>query len=296
VFFITGDTANVVFSGMKLYAPAGAAAHEFMPQAFSLSPNWKSNQTVTGRSTLTARYAVVPHGLTFSGLDLDGYLMGFQGSVQDSMFENITAHRYADLQDQNGGNVGGINKWFPPPHLFYLNTHSTDPALFNSNIHFSNVTDEGIRLGSARDKSAQDKVSGYANSLKLSCSDCSVDAYTSHRPDGFMDVLNSDGLTVTNIAATFDSVFINGLFPAGVRFPDKNYSHVTFENVQLTDTATATAHGPVGNATNPDNDAITLNNFRVSLNKWVGAGAEPAMPTIRGSDINVSLIYAIAQR
>jgi hypothetical protein len=291
VFFITGDTSNVVFSGLKLYVPAGAGGYEFIPMAISSSPNWKNNQTVTGKTPMTAQYAAVPHQLTFSGLDLDGVLMGWQGSVQDTMFENITSHRYGDLQDANGGNVGGIGKWFPPPHLFYLNTHATDPALFNNNVHFSNIVDEGIRVGTARDKGGSDSVSGYALSLKLGCNDCTVDTYTSMRPDGFMDVLPSDGLTVSNVKATFDSTFINNVYPAAIRFPQRGYSHITFENIVFTDSTPITTRGPMGNATDPANDTFVFSNVSVVFHSWAGSGLP--LPTILGSNNTISLTFSM---
>ena len=291
VFFLTGDTSNVVFTGLKLYVPASATGgNAFIPMAFSSSPNWKSAQTVTGKTALTAQYAAVPHKLTFSGLDLDGTLMGWQGNLQDTMFENITSHRYGDLQDANGNNVGGIGKWFPPPHLFYLNTHATDPALFNSNVNFSNVVDEGVRLGVARD-TVGNSGSGFANSLKLSCTGCTVDGYTSHRPDGFMDVLDSTDLTVSNVTASFDSLFVNNLYPGGMRFPDVTYQNITFDNVQLTDTAASTSNGPVGNATNNANVDIVLSNFQVTMAKW--AGNDLPLPTISGPSNNVAISFTM---
>jgi hypothetical protein len=292
VFFITGDSSSVVFTGLKLYVPPSAGGNDFMPMAFSLSANWKSRQTVTGKTPETTQFAVVPHGLTFSGLDLDGILMGWQGNLQDSIFANITSHRYGDLQDANGGNVGGLGKWFPPPHLFYINTHATDPGLDNINIHFSNITDEGVRVGVARDKGGSDSVSGYANSLKLGCTDCSVDTYTSHRPDGFMDVLPADGMAISNVTATFDSQFINNVFPAGLRFPKTGYSQVTFENVRMTDTADTTTHGPIGNATDSANDTIVFTNFQITMNKW--AGSDLPLPTITGANNRVALNFTMS--
>jgi hypothetical protein len=291
VFFVTGDTSNVVFTGMKLHVPSFAGGDHFMPMAFSLSANWKSNQTVTAQTPETTRYVAVPHSLTFSGIDLDGTLMGWQGNVQDTMFEDITSHRYGDLQDANGSNVGGHGKWFPPPHLFYLNTHATDPGLFNSNIHIANVVDEGPRIGVARDK-AGNGGSGYALSLKLGCTDCSVDTYKSTRPDGFMDVLPSDHLTVTNVHAVFDSEFINNLYPAGLRFPASGYSFVTFGNVNMTDTAAATVHPPIGNAPNPTNDGIVFTNVQVAMNRW--AGSDLPLPTIAGRTNRVALDFTMS--
>ena len=292
VFFLTGDTSNVVFSGLKLSVPASAGGDKFMPMAFSSSANWRSNQTVTGKTPFTGQYAVLPHGITFSGIDLDGTLFGWQGNIQDSMFENITSHRYGDLQDANGNNVGGIGKWFPPPHLFYLNTRNSDPELQNTNIHISNVLDEGPRIGVARDKGGSDTQSGYAPSLKLGCSDCTVDNYTSKRPDGFMDVLPSESLTVSNVTASFDSQFINNVYPAGIRYPAQGYSHVTFENISLTDTADSTVRGPIGNATAPGNEDLVYSNFKLVMNRWSGPEQLP-LPTYAGTNTNIAIDFAM---
>src|SRR5580704_18740253 len=90
--------------------------------------------------------------------------------------------------------------------------------IFNANIEIKNVVDHGVRVGKARDAGGTDTLSGYALSLKIGCVNCRVDNYQSARPDGFLDVLASDGLTITNATATYDSSFINNLFP-GWRFP-----------------------------------------------------------------------------
>ena len=291
VFFLTGNTSNVVFSGLKLYVPSTTGGNGYLPMAISSSANWKSNQTVTGKTAETTTYAAIPHNITFSGIDLDGYLMGWQGNIQDSLFENITAHRYGDLQDANGGTTGGIGKWFPPPHLFYINTQAADAGLGNSNVHFSNITDEGIRAGVARDTSSA-SLSGYANSLKLSCTDCSVDTYTSHRPDGFMDVLAADGLTVSNVVATFSSTFINSLYPVGIRFPATSYTNVTFENLQLTDTTDSTTRGAIGNATMTTNSGIVFTNVNVGMTKW--AGSDYPLPAFKGTGINVAINFTMS--
>ncbi len=289
VFFITGDTSNVVFTGLSLTVPATAPGNNFLPMAVSFSPNWNSNQTVNGKTPHTVAYATVPHGITFSGVTLDGTLMGFQGNVRDAVFQNLTSHRYADLMDANGGTTGGLNKWFPPPHLFYLNyVYDGDPGLFNSNIQISNVQDLGPRLGVARDTAASSG-SGYLASLKLGCIDCSVDGYTSNRLDGFMDVLPSQNMTVTNVTATFDSSFINNLYPAGIRFPSTGYSHITYGNVSLTDAAESTIRAVLGAASSTTNDTIVFSSFLVTMNRW--AGSDLPVPTISGptNDVAVEL-------
>jgi hypothetical protein len=291
VFFITGNSSKVSFLGLQLYAPATAGANDFIPMAFSLSANWKGNQTVTGKTPETTEYAAVPHGITFFGITLDGVLMGWQGNVQDATFENITSNRYSDLQDANGGNVGGIGKWFPPPHLFYLNTHAADPGLDNISLHFSNIVDNGVRLGVARDKGGNDSISGYANSLKLSCTECWVNGYTSHRPDGFMDVLNADHMVISKVVATFDSQFINNVYPAGLRFPETSYTNVIFRNVQMTDTPSASIAGPIGNATASTNASIQFKNFQITMNQWAGSGLP--LPTITGTNNDVAVNFSM---
>jgi hypothetical protein len=290
VFYITGDSGNLVITGLRLYVPPSAGADHFIPAALSLSANWKSSQTIDATTAKTAQHSAVPRWLTFSHITLDGILMGILGNVQDATFDYITSQRYGDLQDAYGRNVGGIGKWFPPPHLLYLNYDTAgDPALFNSNVDISNVFDWGPRVGVARDKGGSDTHSGYALSLKLGCNGCTVDGYTSTRPDGFMDVLPSDGLTVSNVFGVFDSSFLNNVYPAGVRFPSSSYSRVAFENVTLQDSAESTLVAPVGNALNASNAAITFTNFNVFMNRW--AGSDLPLPTIAGLTNTVALDF-----
>lgn len=293
VFFITGQTSVVNISGLNLYVPPNAGGNKFMPMAFSFSANWTSNQTVTAKTPFTAQHAAVPRWLTFSNIHLDGTYMGWQGNVQEATFENITSARYGDLQDASGGTVGGVGKWFPPPHLFYLNTQSADPLLRNTNITISSVTDDGPRVGVARD-TASNGASGYANSLKLGCNICSVNNYITRRPDGFMDVLPSTGLTVSNVFTSFNSEFLNNLYPAGIRFPSSGYDGVKFENVYLLDTASRTTRGPIGNSTISSNKGIVLGGLQISMTWW--AGTNLPLPTITGSNTDVSLEFTMTNQ
>lgn len=293
VFFITGQTSVVHISGLNLYAPPGAGGNKFIPMAFSFSANWKSNQTVTEKTPETAQYAAVPRELVFTNIHLDGTYMGWQGNVQETTFESIYSGRYGDLQDASGGTVGGIGKWFPPPHLFYLNTHATDPLLSNTNITISSVNDAGPRVGVARD-TGSNGTSGYANSLKLGCTTCSVEGYVSRRLDGFMDVLASSGLTVSNVYAAFNSEFLNNLYPPGVRFPDTGYDDITFDDVYMTDNASSTTHGPISEATASSNNGIVFSDFQISMNWW--AGSNPPPPTITGENINVALEFTMREQ
>jgi hypothetical protein len=65
------------------------------------------------------------------------------------------------------------------------------------------------------------------------------------RPDGFMDVLGSNGVTVSNVTASYDSAFTNNMYP-GWRFPASGYTNLKYQNISLTDTAASTTSGPSG--------------------------------------------------
>jgi hypothetical protein len=290
IFFIAGDVSRVRVTGLKLYVPPNTGAEHFIPMAFSLSRNYRSNQTVTKNTPLTAQYVAVPHDVHFSDVDLDGTYMGWQGTLQDASFERIRSRRYGDLQDSGGSAIGGIGKWFAPPHLFYLSyAKKLDPMLFNRHILIHDVIDSGPRIGEARDKGGSDSISGNALSLKIGGVDCQVDEYQTDRPDGFLDLLSSDGMTISNVKATYDSTFLHDLYP-GLRFPDPPYKNVRIENVLLIDVAPRTTRPPIGNAVHPFNESIVLRNVKVRLNRWMGSG--PLRPTIIGQGNEVSIDYS----
>jgi hypothetical protein len=292
VFYITGDSSDIVFKGLHVSAPPTAGGDRFIPMVVSFSANWKNKQTVTGKMPHNSEFADIPHKVTFADVVFDGILMGWQGNVADATFDNVQSHRYGDLQDAGGGNSGGVGKWYPPPHLFYLNyTFDGDPAFFNPGVHISNVVDSGPRVGVARDKGGSDSTSGYATSLKLGCTKCSVDHYSSTRPDGFMDVLPSTDLTVSNVTASYDTTFLNNVFPAGIRFPAKGYTRVTFENVVLTDTADSPVKESIANAPYPSNDGIKFKNVQVVLNSW--PRPQLPQPTIGGANNDITIDYLV---
>jgi hypothetical protein len=118
-----------------------------------------------------------------------------------------------------------------------------------------------------------------------------VDNYKSTRPDGFLDVLPSVGLTITNVTATYDSSFLNNLFP-GWRFPAAPYKNVRFENIKLIDTAESSVVPPIGDANQPTNEGIVFKNVRVEMNRWTGTASLP-LPTIAGHATDASIDYSI---
>jgi hypothetical protein len=292
VFFIAGDTSDLHVSGMHIYAPPGAGGERFIPVVFSLNSDYKPNQTVTSQTPASAQYIAIPHDLAFSDITLDGTYMGWVGGVRDATFENITSHRYGDWQDASGGHVGGEGKWFAPPHLFYFSYQPTgDPGLFNRNIRIDHVVDDGPRVGTARDRGGSDSLSGYALSLKIGCVDCSVNHYRSNRPDGFLDLLPSDGITISNVEATYDSSFLNNVFP-GWRFPSSSYKNVTFKDIAFQDTAQSSVRPPIGDANQPSNEHIVFDHVRVTLNRWAGTQAVP-LPIIAGQGNELALDFIV---
>ena len=293
IFFLTGDAFNISVTGMNVHVPTAAGADRFVPVVFQFSPNYKSNQTVTRKTPLTAQYYAVPHDLEFSNITFDGTYMGWVGNEQNVVFEHIRSHRYADLQDAKGENVGGVGKWFAPPHLFYLayDRNKEDPSLYNRNIRIHDVVDDGPRVGAARDKGGTDTISGYALSIKIGCDDCSVDAYTSTRPDGFMDVLYSDHLTVSNVDATYDSSFLNNAFP-GWRFPSTDYTNVTFENISLKDLAETSVQPPIAASFRAVSNNVVFKNVRVTLNHWAGKG--DLLPAIPGTNNLIAVDHTLS--
>lgn len=291
IFFISGDSSNLRVTGMRMYVPQDVGGDRFIPMAFSFTENYRSNQTVTAKTPITAQYVSVPHQIVFSDIELDGTYMGWQGNLQNADFSKIRSHRYGDLQDAAGGNVGGVGKWFAPPHLFYLNYVSTgDVALANKDLRIEDVVDDGPRVGVARDKGGTDTVSGYALSLKIGCIDCSVTGYKSNRPDGFLDVLPSVRLTISNVDASYNSHFLNDVFP-GWRFPVGPYKEVTFDNIKLKDVAAVSTQMPIGNTFGAQNEMITFKDVTVEMNKW--SGADSPIPTIAGNQNHVALKYLI---
>jgi len=311
LFFIEGDSQNLTFVNMALAVPPNAGGHQFIPMAFSMTPGYKSNVTaIKPTDAAQSDYATMepiiatPSNLTFANITLDGYYMGFQGTLQNATFSNITALRYGDLQDADGGTVGGIKKWFAPPHLFYLNGRAAspydpyndpfDPILTIHNITIAHVRDMGPRIGASRDVPGQPP-SGYADSLKISGTNTSVTDYQSNRPDGLADILQCNGMVLRNITATYNSAFVHGLSPA-IRFPATGYyQNLTLSNVTLTDTAAVPQSVPITDNKNPHwdlhNENIQFNNVVVNLKQLPqnasGQTITNLQPVIAGENISI---------
>lgn len=278
LFYLTGGTSNIDVEDMNVWVPKNAGGDHYVPMVFALTVGQTGDQNVTTSTPVMQPYYATPSNLNFSGITLDGTYFGFQGSAQNMKISDVVSYRYGDLQDVNGGNVGGINDWFAPPHLFYLNYNpSADPSLYNENIVIENVVDYGERTGVPRDTA-----SGNCYSLKLGDNHGSVSNYVSFRPDGFMDVLWSTDLTLTNITASYDSSFLHGAYPM-IRFPGSSYHDVTFSGVKLEDRAESTAVNPIGGNRDPSNTNINFNATTIKLNQWTGKNPPGYSPTVPGT-------------
>jgi hypothetical protein len=292
VFYVTGNTSNVHIKGLRMFVPPSTDVSHFIPVCFVFWWGYNSNQTIDAKTPIDANHLSLPNNIEFTDIDLDGYYMGWQGKIRNAVFQRIRAHRYGDLQDSSGGNVGGIGKWFAPPHLFYI---SYDPAyrgLENRDIHISDVIDFGNRVGVARDKGGSDTISGYANSLKFGAINSTVDNYKSDRPDGLMDVLNCDNLTISNVEGTYDSSFIHNVYP-GIRFPSTGYKRLTIENVTLTDKASNPIIPPVGSVGITHSEQITLKNVNVKIAKW--SGSKDIHPYFMGEGHHIDIKFDVSQ-
>jgi hypothetical protein len=306
IFFLLGDTSDVEITGLRLLVPPAAKGSHFIPVGISAQPGYKSGQNVVDAGALTATAIAVPRRIRFSDVDLDGYYMGWVGTFEDSVFVHIRAHRYGDLEDDEGEHVGGAGKWFAPPHLFYVSSAAFkylgsggrgrgvsehDGDFPSRRVRIEDVIDFGNRVGRARDRGGADSISGYANSLKIGAIEGLVDGYQSYRPDGLMDLTASTDLVIRNVVGTYDSTFLNGLFP-GVRFPGADYRGITVENLTLVDTAAQTQVAPIGGCNDPGKvfGKVNLRNVNLLVNKWIGAARPVFM--FHGDDNHIDIVFS----
>lgn len=286
IFFIAGNSSGVYVEDMNVWVPQSAGSDHFVPMVFALAVLETPDHSVTRDTPFGLPYFSIPSNLSFSGLRFDGTYFGFQGSAQNVLIHDVVSLRYSDLQDANGGNIGGKGLWFAPPHLFYLNYNTNgDPSLFNENIVIKDVLDYGQRSGNTRTTS-----SGNCYSLKLGTIHGTVSNYMSFRPDGFMDVLPSTDLTLTKVAASYDSSFLNGTYPL-IRFPAGGYHQVAFSDVRLQDTSSGTIDAPIWGNSDTSNTDITIDTTSAQINQWTGT-KPPQDPSFAGTGNHVDITYS----
>jgi hypothetical protein len=299
VFHFRGTTSNVEIRGMKLVVPATAGGHQFITTAFSFNVGHRDNTSVpVGDPVVFAKYAV-PSNIRFYDIKLDGTYMGFRGNVQNLIVDGLVSDRYGDVQDASGGNVGGIGKWFSPPHLFYLNDNRNgDANLLNANLKVLNVVDLGRRAGVARDNGGGDTTSGYANSIKIGGNGVLIDNYKSDRPDGLIDVLGSEDFTLSNVTGSYSSEFLHSVYPA-IRFPAVGYKKIRFKNILFKDVALSTAANPFAPSRDAANNSdFIFENVKFVLNKWTAAntyGLSSQAVNFLGTGLQLDFSYSLTQ-
>lgn len=283
IFYLKGDTYNVNINNMNVFVSDTTSPNKFIPMVFSLNPGEVSNVSISQDSLISKPEYNVPHDVTFTNINLDGYYFGWHGSAQNMKIESVTANRYSDLQDSSGNNVGGIGKWFSPPHLFYFNYQPTwDKSLSNNNLSIYNVIDNGMRLGKPRDKEEDTIISGHIVSLKIQANNSIINNYISYRPDGLLDVLSSENLTIKNVTASYDSSFIYYKLPM-VRFTQDYNKNVTLENFSLVDKAFITYVNPIQGSNGTNNTNIHLLNINIKMNNWGEPNPPMYSPTVKGT-------------
>lgn len=302
IFYIKGDSYNINFERLNLSSNyLMQRADKYIPIAFALVPDYVNNTTVKVQQAkpykydppVTKPYIQVPHDIYFENIALDGFYHGWHGSTQNAWFNHIQAYHYSTLQDESGNNVGGIGKWFAPPHLFYLNNDDRfDPSLYNRNIYITKVYDHGIRVGKAEDVrtgGGRKNIAGGAPSLKLQVINGVVDNYRSYRPDGFLGLLASSNLRVSNVKATYDSQFLDYLFPI-MSFPSiesfdskvgyvGTYKNILFDNIELADIAPYTYIPILTGSRNEHNESIQFYNTKIKVNSWLNEEPKLFNPT-----------------
>jgi hypothetical protein len=105
-----------------------------------------------------------------------------------------------------------------------------------------------------------------------------------------MDVLPCNGLTISNVEATYDSKFLNDIYP-GLRFPSVGYKNLKLENVSLEDVAESTKLQPIYGSGDKTNDHVIFKAVRVTVNRWEGKGDLPTI--IAGSNNDVVVEHII---
>jgi hypothetical protein len=127
--------------------------------------------------------------------------------------------------------------------------------------------------------------------------DSEVNGYKSYRPDGLLDLLTSTNLTISNVDATYDSSFLNNIYPA-VRFPQAPYDHLTLENITLVDKAASTRQTPIWGTYNASNTQIT--NVKVTINQLAQAATNGPKayaglcPPLKGSNNKMDIQYTVS--
>jgi len=282
--FLLGGSQNVTFDNVKFKAK-GETANRFIPMGIKLLEQYSANQTVSSSAGETA----IPHNITLKNVVFDGTLMAIQGIVDGFNSKGLRSYRYSDAQTESGSHVGaydGSGYNFPPPHLMYLNSDSSDKH-HSQNIEIVDTIDYGQYVGTS---SPRPTSSGYCVSLTVTGThkNVLVDNYESYRRDGFLGVQDMTNGIFKNIYTEYNSSIFEGIADDfnNIRFVGK-LNEVKFENIIIKDNADISLYYPL-DGTNGDN--VTIENVHVYVKELSYEGSGPF--SVNGSNntvINSSL-------
>lgn len=253
---------DVLFENVSFKAK-GNKANNFMQFIFKFKEQYTERQTITEEGNASAD---TPKNITLKNVVFDGYLMGFQGNVQNLNIDNLKAYRYSDLQNEDGSNLGGLVNGaylFPPPHLFYLNTDSSFSGKYPNNITLLNIIDYGDYIGTTN---VRPTYSGYCHSLKLvgHVENIVVDNYKSYRRDGLGDLGGITNGVFSNIYAESKvNIFNPSFIFNSLRFVG-DLNNVLFENITIKDNSDVLEIYPLDFASG---NYVVMDNVHVFVNE-----------------------------
>ncbi|WP_276169059.1 hypothetical protein [Zobellia alginiliquefaciens] len=251
--FLLYAASDINFDNVKFKAK-GKTADTFMIGGIKFNEQYNSDQEVVDNDLEDTN---ICRNITFKNLVFDGTLMGVQGIVKNFESTGLRSYRYSDAQSADGSNIGGADKWMPPPHLIYLNSDNS-PTYNCSDVRFIDTVDYGEYVGNEDVRGS----SGYCHSLKLvdKQNNPYVDGYKSFRRDGLGDFGGIENGVFKDIYAEFNS----SIFSASWQFNAFRWvgtvNNSSFQNIELQDNAAIAAVYPLDAMTGSGNlmDAIDI--------------------------------------
>lgn len=285
IFKILGETTDVEVLRPHIYVSEGVLPSRYIPTIFTFGVEWKKNSVIGSLTPRDKTYVAQPARIRLSKPVLDGAYHFIHGSLTDSDFDDVQAYRYADLQDDAGGNLGGSAEWFAGGHCFYLTGPVSGEAatyFYPDRVNIRRVRDYGIKVGSMT-------TIRNANSLKITKSGIvTVDDYESHRPGGFGEINNNDGVSIRRLRGTYDSS--QSTFGFRIQTYQKN---LVLDDWDLSDVNLAPAYIPIaGYNYDPSSKNLSITNIRMRLPDFTGTAHPSFHVSADGVKIDLTLYLA----
>lgn len=285
VMKVLGETSDVEILRLHLFVAEGTLPSRFMPCAMTFGVEWKSNKSIGAGTVRDTNSVAQPTRIRVSRLVIDGAYHSIHGSLSDSDFEDVQGFRYGDLQDDGGGNLGGSAEWYAGGHMFYLTEPSSAEAgtyFYPSRVNIRRVRDFGVKVG------AMTTVRN-ANSLKITKSGVvTVDDYETHRPGGFGEINNNEGVSIRRLRGTYDSS------QSGFGFRIQTYQkNLVLDDWDLTDLNPTPTYIPiVGYGYDATSKNVQITNIRMRLLDFTGTSHPGFYIYADGVKIDLTLYLA----